>query len=86
MASLSSGFALTWPSLLVALPSHGFALSWPSHYAASPVRGLAFMLGCLAIIGQKNLFEKKASQKKAQLQGTGLGLIDIVNFLRKKLC
>ena len=23
------------------------------------------MLGCLAIIGQKNLFEKKASQKKS---------------------
>ena len=44
------------------------------------------MLGCLAIIGQKNLFEKKKKKKKAQLQGTGLGLIDIVNFLRKKLC
>ena len=82
MASL----AVTWLCANMALPSHGFALSWPSHYAASPVRGLAFMLGCLAIIGQKNLFEKKASQKKAQLQGTGLGLIDIVNFLRKKLC
>lgn len=64
--------------------SHGFAFSLPSHYAASPVRVLTFMLGCLAIIGQKNLFEKNASQKKAQLQRTGLGMIDIVKFSKKK--
>ena len=42
------------------------------------------MLGCLAIIGQKNLFEKNASQKKAQLQRTGLGKIDIVKFSKEK--
>lgn len=40
------------------------------------------MLGCLAIIGQKNLFEKNAIQKKAQLQRTGLDMID--KFSKKK--